>query len=205
MLVHHVSATAAQEHLEPWLDGDLRFGGFVLTPRGLRVRPREAGGFEVIRLGALKGASFALQWGLSLPYVPDGWRTSKIRWHKEAKTAHFDLFEWPQREGDRSFLVDGLHGHEEIKKSLRRAWEELGDDIACWFSRATTDEGALEITTEAMRGLELQPLPPRVLVRAFIYGHQGRCDEATTALDELGAPPDEDAALRRALSRVLDS
>jgi hypothetical protein len=202
--VELVSARAAQEFLVPLLDADRRLGGFASNPRGLLVRPRAAGGFEAICLGALKGGQFALQWGLSLPYVPSGWWTSKIRWHRDAKTAQFDLFEWPQREGHRSYLVAGLHGRSALQKSLRDAWTELRDDIAGWFAHAATDEGALEIAVRPMRGWELQPSPPRVLVSAYIYAHRGQRDEATRALNEFDAPADEDAVLRKALSRVLD-
>jgi hypothetical protein len=199
-----VPEKVAQVRLTPLLEADARFAGFTLNAKRVHVRARSAGGFEVVCLQALKGAQFVLKWGLSLPYVPDGWWTSKVRWHRDAKNAHFDLFERCQREEHHEFGVDGLHGTVAFEASLERAWRGLRDQIASWFSRAVTDEGAVQITCEEFAPTGFRGCaPPREVVRAFIYAHHGQAEEAMRALDRFDTSPEDAAALRKALARVL--
>jgi hypothetical protein len=171
---------------------------------------------HLLRLLALKGASYSICWGVSLSYLPHRWSTG-LRWHRSFQASRFDLFETPHdyfpavmadwREGEK-YIAHTQYGESYLQENLQVMWEQIGDEILGWFSATQSLAGVLEKAREQVErkrtGPQHQPNP--LMVYAFTLGRMGRAGEAKASLGaffQLGrVSPDEQANLEKALQRI---
>jgi hypothetical protein len=171
---------------------------------------------HLVKLQALKGASYSICWGVSLSYLPHRWSTS-LRWHRSFKTSRFDLFETPHdyfpaatadwREGEK-YVAHTQYGESYLRENLQVLWEQLGGEILDWFSATQSLAGVLEQARQQVERKRTGPQhhPHPLMVYAFTLGRMGRAQEAKTSLGEFfqldRVPPPEQANLAKALHRI---
>jgi hypothetical protein len=171
---------------------------------------------HLMKLQALKGASYSICWGVSLSYLPHRWSTY-LRWHRSFKASRFDLFETPHdyfpavmadwREGEK-YIAHTQYGESYLKENLQTVWEQLSDEILGWFSAAQSLAGVLEKAHEQVGRKRTGPHhhPHPLMVYAFTLGRMERTEEAKASLGEFfqldRVPPEEQANLEKALQRI---
>ena len=173
--VYALMRTAAGNDLEGW--EQIRDGAWT--------RPLADGIRALIRLGAMKGMTYQLYWGLSLAWVPHLTSTGTSL-HRTAKSARLDLFEEGQFHDARvSFEWGGGGTVIWLAEDLERAWR-IGFELAnAFFARATGPEAVLTLAEEQMEdGWAMTVhMPGPVYVATFTLAQLGREAEARAMLD----------------------
>ncbi len=126
--------------------------GFSEIKRGTYCKAINEDITHVVKLQALKGASYAAWWGVSLAYVPHGW-TTKVRWHRTIKSAQLDLREEFRDPIKRKSLSDvrfisTLHGERFLAETLEAMWSHATIELTPWLDRAVDLKGVAAIAHE---------------------------------------------------------
>ena len=163
--------------------------GLVTIRTGLYGRVVNEDMVHLMKLQALKGASYSVWWGVSLSYVPHEWR-SGLRWHRSFKSSRFDVFEIPGtsvadwREIERD-MAHTLYGKAYFMETLHTMWKRLGQSVQDWFSSVQSIRDVLSKAREQAdrkwTGAHHHPDP--LMVYAFTLGRMGRLEEALSALN----------------------
>ena len=204
--VYELMRTAAGDDLEGW--EEIRDGNWT--------RPLVDGIRALIRLGAMRGVTYQLYWGLSLAWVPHLTSTGTSL-HRTAKSARLDLFEEGQfREARVSFEWGDGDTVIWLPEDLERCWRTGFELANAFFARATGPEAVLALAEEQMedRWAMSVHMPGPVYVATFTLAHLGREAEARAMLDRQlhkwylhpDAPQVRDRAaekMERALERTL--
>jgi hypothetical protein len=185
--------------------------GFVTIRTGLYGRVVNDDLVHLMKLQALKGASYSVWWGVSLSYVPHEWRTG-LRWHRSLRSSRFDLFEipgasaadWRETEKD---IAHTQYGKTYFAETLHTMWARLRPQVTAWLSSVQSIAGVLSKAHEQAERKWTGPLhhPNPLLVYALTLGRMGRMEEAMAALSRylsLGLEsPEAQANLKNALER----
>jgi hypothetical protein len=144
---------------------------------------------HLMKLQPLKGASYSIWWGVSLSYVPHGWRNG-LHWHRSLKSSRFDLFEIPNtvatdwREVEKN-ITHSLNGEVYLRETMQTMWNNLSAVILDWLSSVNSINDvqikALEQVENKRKGLRHSPDP--LMVLAFTYARINRLNEAISALE----------------------
>jgi hypothetical protein len=171
---------------------------------------------DIVLVAAMKGIAYCPEWGFSIDFVPHVSGGGRVRWHRTAKSARFDLVYRP---------IDYAP-----TPADNRAWgmspiatrEELADDVtrvsrptlaqALPFLDAVRSVADLPVLYAAHRtrpavGLPFGGFPQQYLAHAFVLARLGQ-PGGETALneyleaDEVG--PEAATRLRELLERTAD-
>ena len=189
--------------------------GFTTAKPGLLARLIDGDIAHVIKLRALKGASYDVCFGVSLSYVPYPY-VPQVKWHRTPKSANLDLFEEPQVDWWRAsnhkaeevnpYLVNISLGEKCFREELSRAWEGTSTQAMSWFDAARSLQGILQKCAVHLSRRQdgVRHLPGPRLVHAFTLGKLGRPDEANSELDKFFEEYQENAAARANLQSALE-
>lgn len=170
---------------------------------------------HLLKLQAVKGGSYLVQWGVSLAYLPHAW-TPRLQWHRTVKSARFDLWEnafeylglkesqW--RESER-FLVGRLNGETYLQEQMLAMWTRLAPVLREWYASTRVLPGVLRAVDKQIRrsGGSRHHVPAPTLVRAFTLARLGELRAAREALAEHLRESDLDPAEPEALTAALES
>ncbi len=172
---------------------DLFAAGFVLDRDTRFAKVVSDDIIQLLRLDAFKGRQYSFCWGVSLSFVPHGWKR-RLEWHRTVRSARMDLF---HRLGDddsnddslsdrRPGEVDGLHGTMALREDMVAAWRQQRERMLDWFEAAASVEDVLTVAQCQAREPGSGPghWPPPRLVEAFSQARLGRRPEAEAALDD---------------------
>lgn len=187
--------------------------GFSTIKPGLYGKVVDADIIHVMKMQAVKGASYTVRWGVSLSYVPRV-QGERVRWHRTLKSAALDLFEEPleylnlqddaDAEPDTCFAMNG-HGPQYLRETMTRMWSTVDAPVRAWFDGTKDLAGVLlradEQRARTWRGPRHHPDPR--LVRAFTLRRLGRDADARAALDEYVATDAVPASEIRVLNEAL--
>jgi hypothetical protein len=188
--------------------------GFTTAKAGLLARPIDGDITHVIKLRALKGASYDICFGVSLSYVPYPY-VPKVKWHRALKSANLDLFEEPQvdwwRTSDHKaadvnpYLAQVSLGEKCFREELSRAWKGTCTQAMNWFDAARSLQGILQKGAAHLSRRQdgVRHLPGARLVNAFTLGKLGRPDEASSELLKFFEEYQENAEVRANLQSAL--
>ncbi|HVM48840.1 MAG TPA: hypothetical protein VMU04_12485 [Candidatus Acidoferrum sp.] len=166
--------------------------GFTTIKPGMFVRQADADVMHVLGLQARKGWAYTVCWGASLPYLPQ-LSGGRLRWHRTAKSARFDLWEDPfeyfTAPGD--YVAQNGHGTQYLRETMAKMWSAVRDSIQSWFRAAGDLSGILSRAEEQQRREWKGPrhVPEPQLVSAFTLRRLGRTAEARLAFDGYVACP----------------
>ena len=167
--------------------------GFTTIRAGLYGKVINDDLTHLVKLQALKGASYSLWWGLSLPWIPHSWQT-QLHWRRSFKAARLDLFETPYdyfpatmtdwREGE-SYIAHTLNGEVYLKETLRVMWAKLHQAVTRWFAGVESLKAVLGLADEQTQRRWAGALhyPNPVMIYAFTLGRLGHTEAARTALN----------------------
>jgi len=189
--------------------------GFSQIKAGLFGKEISQEIIHLLKLTALKGASYTIWWGASLSYIPHDWQT-QLRWHRTLKMARFDLFETPGDYPDlrirnwrdeENYFVERLHGEKFLKKSMLKMWDNLRKPIQNWFSKTQTLMEILARAREQKQRKWIGPhhYPSPQIVIAFTLARLGKMEDAKKELNEYivsNKTLSDDQALFQALERI---
>jgi hypothetical protein len=190
--------------------------GFSPIKRGLYGRAVSDEITHLMKLQALKGASYSVWWGVSLAYVPHEWR-ERLRWHRSFKSARFELFEtpttyFPELESDwrekNKYIAAKGHGESYLRETMQTMWEQLHEHILAYFSATQSLAGVLQKAQEQIQRTVLwrYHYPNPMLIVALTLGRMGRPEDAEVTLNEYfkidDEPPDAQANLKRVLVEI---
>ena len=194
--------------------------GFAIARPGLLARSIDRDITHVIKLRALKGASYDVCFGVSLSYVPYPY-VPKVKWHRTLKSANLDLLEEPQVDWWRAstrkaadvnpYLTQVLLGEKCFREELSRAWKETSWQALAWFDATRSLQGILQKSVAHLTRKQDGPrhLPGPRLVSAFTLGKLRRLDEANSELnkffDEYAEGAQARANLQSALQQICSS
>lgn len=183
--------------------------GFEIIRRGLFGRVVNKDLLHLLKLQAIKGASYSVWWGVSLSYMPHEWG-SRLRWHRSIKSSRFDLFEIPGNSPgnwyeNESCLVDSCHGQAYFMETLDAMWDRLSLGIQDWFSSVRSLQNVAEKAHEQTKRkwASAHHHPDPLLVYAFSLARMRCREEAMTALDEYFKIRSESAEAQESLNKAL--
>lgn len=170
---------------------------------------------QLLKLFPAKGASYHLQWGISLACMPHKWNPV-LRWHRTLKSSRFDVWEnafeyldlddkhW--RECER-FQVSRLNGEIHLRKQMDEMWTRSAMMIREWFAATSTLSGVLSAIDGQIErvGGSSHHYPPLSLVRVFTLSRIGEIEEARLGLKVYFQDSGADTVDRTNLSAALES
>jgi len=109
---------------------------------------------KIVEIAAMKGASYVLRWGLSLPYVPLGLKRP-VRYGRTVKSARLSLWWGSHRDPvmpipEHAGYIGTLHGVRGVHDDAVQVWRASRPAAFKFWDRTRDLTGVLEIATELM-------------------------------------------------------
>jgi hypothetical protein len=188
--------------------------GFSVAKAGLLACPVDSDITHLIKLQALKGASYGLCFGLSLSYLPYPY-SPKLKWHRTAKSVNLDLCEQPQTDwsdadggvgAGQSYMASALLGEKCFREEFDRTWKAVRPRILAWFEATGTLTGVLSKCADhlARKHTGVRRLPGARLVNAFTLARTGKAKEARAELEKFLGEYEEGEQARTNLAQALE-
>lgn len=191
---------------------DLSASGFAKAKRGTLARKVDENIAHVIKLQALKGATYGLAYGISLSYLPYPYAPT-VKWHRTLKSASLDLFEQPQEhmrgvgmEDEAEYTPTSMLGEVCFREELSSLWKRISPGVQRWFDATRTLDQVLRRSDEQVAWKWRGPrhAPDARLVKAFTLAKMGRSGEGHAELDQFLREQRESEEARKNLEEALE-
>jgi hypothetical protein len=174
--------------------GDRRFVG----PHGDHLR--------IVEVVAMKGAEYAIRWGLCLPYVPLS-LNKPVRYGRTLKSARANLW-WASDRGEsaggpeRRGYIDTFMGLKCVHDDAEIVWRASRSAAITFWNRTENLSGVLDLAKELMTaaGADSSSQPPVGAVAALTAARMGLRAEAGVLATATRLRPDE----RELLSELIE-
>ena len=188
-----LKAKDADRILSEHLGAKLVAEGFEAVIARKWVRSTRAPIREVFQINAMKGASFAPAWGISLDFVPH-LSGASIKTHRTTKGAVFDLSYDPVDYATdvNSWCADTFQAASEFAVAVDRVAEKALPLAKSFWAETATIDGLLKAfeakRTRPFVRFGLDNYPQQSLAFAFVLARAGKLEEARERLHQLALP-----------------